>query len=331
MKKTLSIIMLSVTSLVFAQVLDNQNFNSLTAGNLSTNINGSSPGQAGYYVYSNSATVSDIIVETIDANHANSLSVKSIPSGTGTNWIYKTGLDNAWLNRTPGNNIIKVSMEMYTGSMANNVGYFRSDVYGQSNANILCGILFDYNTGKLFGVAYYGNGTAPDNYAFALGQTVYPQNTWIKLSYTYDKTTGKISWTTPNGFFEPMAPYTPVYAGKDPVIPYFIHYTSATNNSLIKSSVDNFKIEAINVNLSTSESTKVDNSLVSIYPNPTSDFINWKSSVKINSVEVLDVTGKVLKTNLKDNKIDVSDLVKGNYILKIKTEIGSESKKFLKK
>ena len=70
---------------------------------------------------------------------------------------------------------------------------------------------------------------------------------------------------------------------------------------------------------------------VKIYPNPAKDFINITSKQQINSVEILDQSGKRISES-KELKINVSNLSKGIYILKIKFSNGSSSiQKLIKK
>lgn len=57
-----------------------------------------------------------------------------------------------------------------------------------------------------------------------------------------------------------------------------------------------------------------------IYPNPVKTILTINSKEPINNVEIIDITGKLLKTNLRlsDKKnIDVSDLKPGIYFIKI--------------
>ena len=68
-----------------------------------------------------------------------------------------------------------------------------------------------------------------------------------------------------------------------------------------------------------------------IYPNPADDFIVISSSKKINQYEIIDLLGKkVLKSNFKTEKIDVSGLQSGVYILKVEDGSKSEIHKFIK-
>ncbi|ASK31221.1 hypothetical protein CEY12_14415 [Chryseobacterium sp. T16E-39] len=58
---------------------------------------------------------------------------------------------------------------------------------------------------------------------------------------------------------------------------------------------------------------------VGIYPNPTSGYINFKVSsvTKLDEVSVYDVSGKLVsRQKIVDNRIDLSFLLQGVYILK---------------
>ena len=58
-----------------------------------------------------------------------------------------------------------------------------------------------------------------------------------------------------------------------------------------------------------------------VYPNPVKDFLNFKIEQNIFKVEVYDIAGRILSSNsVLENKIDLSELKSGNYILKLHTE-----------
>ena len=76
--------------------------------------------------------------------------------------------------------------------------------------------------------------------------------------------------------------------------------------------------------------SNVNKAKVSIYPNPTTDYLNVSSASKISSVEVYDISGKRVKAELVDNKVDVQNLAKGSYVIKITDGSGSTSQKFIK-
>lgn len=82
--------------------------------------------------------------------------------------------------------------------------------------------------------------------------------------------------------------------------------------------------------LGTSEINK-DQSEISIYPNPVKDILFIKSKEKIVKVEIFDSAGRILKSlSLNGDSINVSELSKGNYIIKLITKDKSVIEKFIK-
>lgn len=71
---------------------------------------------------------------------------------------------------------------------------------------------------------------------------------------------------------------------------------------------------------------------ISVYPNPVKDFVTIKSLAKIESADVYSTAGQLVFTskNILDNKIDLSSLTKGIYILKVKTNQGLQTVKLMK-
>ena len=67
------------------------------------------------------------------------------------------------------------------------------------------------------------------------------------------------------------------------------------------------------------------------YPNPVKDILNFKTEQNISKVEVYDIAGRILSSNsITENKIDLSELKTGNYILKLYTEKGMFNIKIVK-
>lgn len=67
---------------------------------------------------------------------------------------------------------------------------------------------------------------------------------------------------------------------------------------------------------------KYNNTEISVYPNPASKFINFSNLSSVKSVKIYDLNGSMLKkfTAPDINRIDISELSKGIYILKIETK-----------
>lgn len=70
-------------------------------------------------------------------------------------------------------------------------------------------------------------------------------------------------------------------------------------------------------------------SLISVYPNPSSNFINLKIPSTQFEVSVLDNLGRVVKTS-SENRIDVSDLNSGVYFVSILVDNVVINKRFIK-
>lgn len=84
-----------------------------------------------------------------------------------------------------------------------------------------------------------------------------------------------------------------------------------------------------NVNLNVNDVKTID---VSIYPNPTSDFVNIKSPVDVMSLTLFSIDGRKLFENYKENKIDISSYNTGIYILNVVLKDGTSFKhKIIKK
>lgn len=78
-------------------------------------------------------------------------------------------------------------------------------------------------------------------------------------------------------------------------------------------------------------SQKVDLNQISIYPNPIKNVVNF--SEKVKQITVYDLSGKIVKTQkMTLDKLDISSIPTGSYILTGETERGKKfSKEFIKK
>lgn len=68
---------------------------------------------------------------------------------------------------------------------------------------------------------------------------------------------------------------------------------------------------------------------VNVYPNPTRDLLHVETEDQIKSVEVLDLTGKVVQTE-NESQFTTQNLANGTYILRIETTKGIAMKPFVK-
>lgn len=106
---------------------------------------------------------------------------------------------------------------------------------------------------------------------------------------------------------------------------------SARNNLVINKgwtiTGDNYTTEC--QSLSTSEA--INKNEMSIYPNPATDFIYIKNLKGFTSYKIFDTSGRIVLQNLlHEEKIDITPLSKGNYILQIVSKDNTQSLKFIK-
>ncbi|WP_027381554.1 T9SS type A sorting domain-containing protein [Chryseobacterium daeguense] len=92
-----------------------------------------------------------------------------------------------------------------------------------------------------------------------------------------------------------------------------------------------FIVNFTTTGLGTSEVMQYDNR-VQVYPNPVKDMfkINNPEKIKISNVEIIDISGKIIKNLKASEEYNVSDLPKGNYILKIKSSEATKITKLIK-
>ena len=118
-----------------------------------------------------------------------------------------------------------------------------------------------------------------------------------------------IAWFKP-GIYQPVAQYTRVTEDSDTVdlFTYISSYTSSTE-----------------------EVNEVRN--MEVYPNPAQDILNVNGIKGSKAdLEIYDITGRKIidrKVNRQNNRIDVSDLNQGTYVIRVHGESESYTKKFV--
>jgi alpha-tubulin suppressor-like RCC1 family protein len=70
---------------------------------------------------------------------------------------------------------------------------------------------------------------------------------------------------------------------------------------------------------------------VSLFPNPVKDILYFQTEENILKIDIFDIIGRKFETStIIDNKIDLSELKSGSYIIKLYTEKGILNKKIIK-
>lgn len=352
MKKVLSSLLLtSATMMMFgqAQSLINENFESLTLGNVGTDVTGDTAGQGNMYL--SGGVAANYQIATIDAANGKSLQVTTgngAPPVTGgntnTRWVWK----NITATATAANNVTVTRGKIYTGA-ATGAGNVKLIIYGSTGASsgTLGGIKYNYATKTIQGEAYITLNSVPASagvLTITFGTETFPANTWVNVEHRYNKTTGAHQYKYGNSIWYSYTTgqvtsggntYTgTTVAGLVPVESDIVNDTAAGNTVANTAGIDNWNVEFSNASFLSVEDTKgaaIGKLFVSIFPNPTSDVLNIKTDSKINKVSVVDITGKRINVKLEDNKIDVRVLPAGTYLISIETKDGISTEKFIKK
>ena len=69
---------------------------------------------------------------------------------------------------------------------------------------------------------------------------------------------------------------------------------------------------------------------MTVNPNPTEGVV-WLGGAKVQGVEVMDATGRTLRRAAASNRVDISDLPAGVYMLRVTTKNGAAVRKVVKK
>ncbi len=176
----------------------------------------------------------------------------------------------------------------------------------------------DYNPIASFYFDYEGGINAYDGTSYQVVGT-WSANTVYKLKYLVDFTTNQIEYYL-NGNL--------VLTGSivDAVSLDIIDLT--TDNYSSGYIVDNIQIA--DATLATSEVSKKD--IFTVYPNPVVDVVNFVLQGKVTSVEVYDAAGKLVKSaNDGAKSLNVSNLAKGSYLVKVNADNQIYTKKVIKK
>lgn len=150
-----------------------------------------------------------------------------------------------------------------------------------------------------------------------VGVTVNPT---LAAGFVYPKTWTKYSFTITGIGATPIA----VKFG----FRYYVTDGGPSGNNSDLIGIDTFSVDRSTLAVSDAVSKKTS---VSIFPSPTSDFVNVKTDSKISAVSVTDLTGRNLNIKYDSKKVDVRNLPAGTYILSIETENGISTEKFIKK
>lgn len=359
MKKTLlTLFALFASTLIFSQVLQEENFNGLNVGNVGTDLTGVTPGQGGWLTFvgtgSTNSNNNNFQIVAEGGTFGNALEITGSNTASGTRFMWKDGLTTAWAARTTGNNIIEVEFDYFTGGTTTSNNSFRVYIYSdEASPKVLAGIGVDRNlvvssvpyTNVLRGFYHWSSTPGIGTYAIGLGPNAttpftLPANSWVRLGFSFNVTTGVARWKSSHNNldanFTGTTEFPPVTMGINPGEIDFVVIAGTGNTVASTARFDNLisTARATDGLLSVNDVNIVAGE-VSVYPNPVTDSFQIASesfSVENSEVKIIDINGRTIKTfpsNL--NNFNVSELNSGVYFVEIKSNDVKTTKKIIKK
>jgi hypothetical protein len=352
MKKLLLLSFFAAPILAGAQVLLTEDFNSLTVGNVSTEILGTVPGQGGYLFFSSNGTApttstnAGVTNSQIVSGGNESLGLQLTgPNGDkGSRFMWQEGFPTLWNTRALTNNIIEIEVDINPGAgtsaSRNTFGVY---IFNAAGDRILGGFFVRAATRELFVVAYStpaGNPVGNYNYSLTAAPGIQlPADTFSRIGVSYNKTTGQVlikgPGIAPAGIAVPGSS-----AGTDPAEIDFISFsgntTAAPNTTAASMVMDNLTVKAVATDSLLGFNDISDEATFSVYPNPATNFITVSSNINltINSIEMFDINGRMVKKISYDAtsnaEVTISDLSAGVYMMKISSNNGVATKKIIK-
>ncbi|UUV22666.1 T9SS type A sorting domain-containing protein [Paenimyroides aestuarii] len=352
MKKILIIgTLLLYHTLLTAQVLYNETFDSYNWGNVGTDPTGQIPGQGGWLtegVFAQHNSVFTIVNETNRGKVLDFTTPYSMVQGRYL--LIKPHLNTLIDNRTAGNDVIKIEIDYFTGNKIpgahaiSNIRLLLKDMSLYQPQDEFIFIQLSKDDGTFNAATDRDN---PYNSQIFAQYSNFPFNTWVTLIMYLDYTNNKIYMHIPqfNKVSSSGLVTNPTstklmqdYKLERLVLETFIG--NSTINRYSSQRYDNIKITAMSVvppeviALSTIEQLA---SKFNLYPNPASSVVNITNTenMQIQQITVYDVAGKQLSTQTYNNETDiqlnVEHLASGTYMLHLQTHQGTAVKKLVKK
>jgi hypothetical protein len=334
-----------------SQILQSEDFNGLTIGNVGADLTGTTAGQGSWLTFSSNGA--DPTTTTNSAN-SNFQIIAGGNNGTqgfqvvgpngdkGSRYMWKDGLPTAWAARTTGNNIIEVEVDFFTGSATTSTGFTGVYLYSVPDYGIINGLIYTNNTRLIRGIAKLNNAGNVNTFTvnLATGGLFLQPDTWYRLGFGYNTATGEPTWRVSTMTQTATIANTFWANGVELESPGELDFASESNttNTVAYNGVfDNFVMRAVATGslLSVNEST-ISNEMFAVYPNPVNNTLNISLvsntlDVEMNKVTISDVNGRIIKEfNSNLNQLDVQDLNSGVYFLNIETSNGKVTKKIVK-
>jgi hypothetical protein len=339
MKKQLLLISFLISMSSYAQVIATEDFESLTVGNVGTDITGTTAGQGGWYTYNSAGGTNNNVTnyQIIDQSGNKKFQLTGSDAATGSKYMWKSGFATAWTNRVAGNNIVEVEVDFYTGSATTSKNTVRVVLYDNNTTatKVIAGLYYIPETRAFHGLAYYNNAGTLNTYFFKLGAAntdlILNANTWYRLGFSWNSDTGEVKWKGASANAYVMG------AGVG-LVPDEVDLMATAGTSNTAASVTMFdnlivRASATDTLLGINENTLVTE--FNIYPNPSKDIITISSDDHAyTAIQLSDINGRLISStefeSTNQKSIDISNLTNGIYLMKIISNKGTFTQKIIK-
>src|SRR5690554_1953672 len=274
-----------------------------------------------------------------------------------THSVFRTDINAYWQQRTPGNDVLKISFDIFTQEANDYFGHFRlknSDGeqlinlsyngkhrYLNASGKVMMGGLFQYSDGSYVRL---------------------PVNSWVTIEVYIDYGSSTIYYSLPAlNNYTVMFQVPDLYFGgidtegnplpdDSPVKFWFMGEGGFKREPNGGPGIDPnrdkpFRLRIDDINISAQNTVPVVNLSIneflsekfSLYPNPASNNVTITNSEnrQVNQIAVYDVSGKLLTTQNYNAgevlQLNVANLASGTYLLHLRTTEGVAVKKLVKK
>lgn len=358
MKKTIFYLSMIIVWFIIqpsiAQSLYNEDFNSYSVGDISNNNNGTLPGKGNWYAHYSGPNNAEIISEP---GKGNVLKLPSYTSNLGNGcFVFRNDLLPYWQQRQSGNNILKVSFDLYTGDAGDNIGgahsnIIRVDIMNKDNIYIIGYLYIASNNQHCIRISHPASrnnsqtppyGIVHNDYAYLMPNDLkLPINQWVTLEFYVDYINNKLYFAVPSmGHIITRDSSIQLDLG-------FEGYDDSPKTLMITNGGGHFtkeyfpKIDNINISAQNTTPTLSIRDYISnkytIFPNPATDIVTISNdeNIGIKQIKLLDISGKIIEEAFFNNdsevQINVNDLANGIYLLQINTQNGVFIEKLIKK
>lgn len=239
-----------------------------------------------------------------------------------------------------GTGITTVSLWFKPTSSQDNQIILRNRMYGYE---VAYNKVYDGTdrTNKLSTKLYINNSSSSYSEYTYIHPTNLNLNQWYHIAFTYDGNYYRVYLNNilvyqSNSFGLGTVKYENSGAGyvigRDGDTPYWYFKGSIDDFSVWGRALSGSELNTIYTGGTLNSANFESNKNMILYPNPVKDILQIKilESTNITNCELFDISGKIIKVQIFNNSIDVSQIQKGMYLIKLETNEGNFTEKFIK-